>query len=426
MIGTELRTDARSPDDFRRLEAAERLGAAGPGAVPLLRPLVADRNDYVRQAAKTSVYAVAREHGDLEAARLGLAAARDPNLHLRATIWRGLKSLPRQLILDAYAPPAPLAGYETDCLDRCRVPVSGGRLKCRVCVAFVATPGFERPLDMCLRSLERNGGLGGLDVACVAFMPGADDACRQVCRRHGAVCVEPLALVPPHASMKGVTYSLPRWVDADCYVSLEPDMLVLGSLREAVENVLADRADRLYAVPNLPAVQAREASLRDGGPWPPDLQAWVDGHCAGDGDDLRFLLGDRPVRVREFCNAGLFLGSGGAFRRVEAQMLSMRPFASLWIDVGHVHWRDEMVWNVAYSLAGNLAALPKSYNYEPLTELDGLRYDWEGGRYDPAGGRAEARVFHFVGATKAWMPLYMQAHGIPMREAGAADGEAPV
>lgn len=51
-------------------------------------------DDYLRQTVKASVYAVAREREDLGAARLGLEAARDANLHLRAIIWRGLKSLP--------------------------------------------------------------------------------------------------------------------------------------------------------------------------------------------------------------------------------------------------------------------------------------------------------------------------------------------
>ncbi|MBV9852075.1 MAG: hypothetical protein JO250_20610 [Armatimonadetes bacterium] len=432
MIDPRLAEAASSANDVARLEAARRLADAGPAGLPLLRALVTDRNDFVRQAAKAAVYTVARDHADLEAARLGLEVAADNNLHLRVTAWQGLKALPRDLIAAAYEPPTPVPGHGIDCLSRNQVPTAAGPLRdprtggprrCHVCVALVATPGFEGLLDMCLRSLKKNGGLEGLDHTLLAFMPGADDACRQVCRRHGALCVEPLSLVPPHASMKGMLYSLHRWVDARCYLCLEPDMLVLGPLRPLLERALAGRRGRLYAVPNLPSLRAQDAArragaLREGGAGDPDLQAWITQCCGGDGGDVRFLLGERTVRPRLFANAGLFLGDREALARVEAQILAMQPFASLWIDTGYVHWRDEMVWNLAYSLAGNAVALPKHYNYEPEGEmeegmLDGLRRDPETGRYAPALAPGQASVFHFVGAAKAWMPRYLEAYGIP-------------
>lgn len=421
MIGTQLAEEAASPDDCIRREAAKQLKNAGLGALPFLARLVKDPNDFIRMEAKASVYALAKEYGDkeqggLEAARLGMQAAWDQNLVVRLSAWAGLKQLPRELLAKAYAAPVPEPGYGIDCLNRNQVPIKDGPIQCHLCIAILATPGFEHLMDMCLQSLKKNGGLEGHDYTVVAFMPGADQACRDVCRRYGAVCLEPLSLVAPHASMKGMIYSLHRWVDAKCYLSLEPDMLVIGSLANIVDQVLADREDRLFAVPSLVTLNARDHALRETGRWEPEkdgfLQTFITNCFAGDGDDVKFLLGDREPQTRVFCNGGLFLGNREALRRVEEQILSLQPFASLWIDTGHVHWREEMVWNIAYNLAGNIAPLPKSYNHELPAQESGLFYDADADEYGPAPFPHPVHVLHFMGAMKEQMPRYMEAYGM--------------
>ena len=417
MLSNWLVNCATSDNDFDRLDAAIGLKDADPSTIDLLRRLVADPNDFVRLKAKKSVSALAARTGDIPITTLGIQSARDNNLHVRIAAWNGLKTIPRDQLRKAFRPPKALPGYEADCLNRNLVPVLGGKIVCNVCIAFVATPGFEHLMDMCIESIERNGGLGHIDHTYVAFMPGANEACREVCLKHGAICVEPLSLIAPHASMKGMIHSIHRWVKANCYISIEPDMLVFSSIADIVDAVLASKTPVQHGVPSYHSIQDRRKAREVNAEWPPDLQTVIDRRFAGDGLDREFLLGDRSINVPSFCNAGLFAGNAEAFERVEAEILSMQPFAELWIDTAHIYWRDEMVWNMAYGLADNFGELPKMYNWEPTEQSPKDWTDPDTSRGLPFAIPEDVKIVHFIGELKHTMALY-SAHGFAARKPG--------
>ena len=102
-------------------------------------------------------------------------------------------------------------------------------LRSHRCIATVVSTGFSGLLDDMLGSLVANGGCP--DALIVVFLVGNDAASETVARKYGATLVRCRARARVNATLKSLMYSLPLVVNAEQFLCLDADMLVLSELR---------------------------------------------------------------------------------------------------------------------------------------------------------------------------------------------------
>ena len=133
--------------------------------------------------------------------------------------------------LDPHVSDTTLANRETltDCLGRVEMPLPGVPLHAERCIATVVSPGYERHLDNMLGSLYANGQCQ--DALVVVFAINPDAACQEVADKYRCELVPCTAWEPLTPSVKSVLYSAAQVVDAEQFLCLDADVLILGDLR---------------------------------------------------------------------------------------------------------------------------------------------------------------------------------------------------
>src|SRR5205807_4346186 len=96
------------------------------------------------------------------------------------------------------------------------------------CIATVVSPGFESLLDDMLGSLYANSGCQ--DALVVVFAIDANAACERIAAKYHATLVRCRAHARVNATSKALLYSIARVVDAQQFLCLDADMLVLYDL----------------------------------------------------------------------------------------------------------------------------------------------------------------------------------------------------
>jgi len=97
------------------------------------------------------------------------------------------------------------------------------------CIATVVSSGYASLADDMLGSLFANGGCQ--DALLVLFVLGNSEECARLAAKYNAVLIpcEPRAATNPMS--KALLYSVTQVANAEQYLCLDADMLVLGSLR---------------------------------------------------------------------------------------------------------------------------------------------------------------------------------------------------
>ena len=207
------------------------------------------------------------------------------------------------------------------------------------CVATAASPGWEHLLDDLLGSLVANGDCA--DALVVVFLLGSSPECERVVAKYRALPVRCRPLVARDMASKSVLYSVARVVEADAYLCLDADMLVLGTLDPvfgAIDagpdgSVLACREGngRVYR-------DVADALCRLYGGTPGDLPEILGGDDAG--------VGSYPLAT----NDGTFAGSREALLTVDATIRAM-PGAIRWLQARPtVRWRNQFIFNLALAV----------------------------------------------------------------------------
>ena len=270
----------------------------------------------------------------------------------------------------------------TDALRRVRAKRPKRALRAKHCVATVVSSGYAPLLDGLLRSLQTRN--LPPDTAIVVFNIGKDPECSRMIAQHNAheIGCEPQARY--NAAIKSVLYSVASLVDADKFICLDADMLVLDDLNGVFDAINAHSPDSILIV--------RDAFLTDG-----NLLKQLCTHYRGDKKDLNLLPGPigEESSYQLIVNDGLFAGSRRALLGIDNLMRNM-PRAAGWVDQFPDHgWRNQFVFNLVLARLRCGIELDPIYNLQmhmndatPQTIDTRVQALWRG---------RKAHVLHFCG-----------------------------
>lgn len=291
----------------------------------------------------------------------------------------------------SYAEAAP--SVFVDCLRRAEIALPPAASRARRAIATVVSPGFEALADDMLGSLCANGNCQ--EALLVLFMLNRSSECIRLAAKYKALLVPCRSCAPVNPMSKALLYSVARVVDAEQYICLDADMIILDSL----EPIFA----ALEACPDGSILAAREGN---GSGLQTVRQAFFDVYRGSDAECQRLMTGGEgsyPLVV----NDGIFAGSRSALLALDGVIRSIASAAS-WIDQRHdIWWRNQMIFNLALAKLRCGVELDGSYNVQlhvqdvDLREVDNsLRATWRG---------LPVRVLHLSGAGRR---KYPQWHGL--------------
>jgi predicted O-methyltransferase YrrM len=284
-----------------------------------------------------------------------------------------------------------------DCLRRVEIELPQRPLRSKRCIATVASPGFESWLNDMLGSLRANSGC--IDALVVVFAVNADAAIEEVAAKYGAQIVRCRAISPLKAAIKALLYSAARVIDADEFVCLDADMLVLGDLRPLFAAIEACPGQTVFA--------CREGN---GTGWHTfkDLRHAITTVYGGRAIDLTHTLGAAP-HLGEYAlvvNDGLFAGSRRALLALDGAIRRI-PGATGWVDEKpQITWRNQFIFNLALAKLDCGVELETTYNVQlysqdvhTVVDRGRLQANWKGSR---------AKVLHFCGPSRHKCPEFRQ------------------
>jgi len=256
----------------------------------------------------------------------------------------------------------------------------------------VASASFSALLDDMLGSLRANADCE--DALLIVFSLNDDERCRQIADKYGATVIACRPQVRLGVNIKAVLYSVARVIDAQQYLCLDADMLVLRDLRPVFA--------ALDACPVGSVLVCREGNnngLRD-------LDHALTAIYGGRSSDISRVLGgaggegDYPLVV----NDGLFAGGRTALLALDGVIAGM-PGADAWLaERADIGWRNQFIFNLALARLNCGVALDSSYNLQLHAHDVDLR--WSGGRIEALWNGAVVRVLHFSGGGRHKYPQW--------------------
>ena len=317
--------------------------------------------------------------------------------------------------LDPEIDAAPLPeqrGTMVDPLQRAEIELPPPLGPVKRCLATVASPGWEQLLDDMLGSVVANGDCP--DALLVVFLLGSSAECERVVAKYRAIPVHCRPLVAPDKGSKSVLYSVASVVDAEQYVCLDSDTLVLDRLGPVFEAI--------DAAPEGSVLVCREGNGEHCGDLV-DALTRIYGASAG---DLPAILGHEADGIGSYplvVNDGCFAGSRAALLTLDVTIRAM-PGAIRWVDSGDwVRWRNQFIFNLALAVRRCGIELDQRYNLQlnysdvEVTSVAGRpRVTWQG---------RSVRVLHASGWGRNKCPELKGLYSdVPDPLVGRGDGDA--
>lgn len=270
-----------------------------------------------------------------------------------------------------FADPTP--GRLRDCLDRTEIVLPSETPRAELCIATIVSAGFENLLEDLLGSLAANGCCPSALVIVLAI--DCTDSCRPIAASHGATLIECHQRSKLNPTVKSALYTLPLLVEAQQFLCLDADTVVLGDVRPIFE--------RMTDAPEGSVFAAREANGRG----LRNLAHAISAVYWGDPSQFSRILGhvhsepNYPLVV----NDGVFAGSRPALIAVDKVIRSWRD-APGWVDERRdVWWRNQFVFNLALASLNCGVELEDVYNVqldsqnvEFCEDAHGIRAAWNG------------------------------------------------
>lgn len=282
----------------------------------------------------------------------------------------------------------------TDPLRRVQFTVPQPKPRARRCLASVVSPGFEPCLRDLLLSLRAHGQCE--DALRVIIAVDGPAGCDALVREFGAVVIPGRSLVPVTLAVKAALYSIARLVDADYYVCLDADTLVLASLEPVFQACACAPPGRLLACREANHVEWRRLD-------------WALRHVyCGEPRDLRRIAGsvngelDYPLVV----NDGVFAGDKQALLSLDGELRRL-PRAIEWMEEKPrvCWWRNQFLFNLALARLNSGAELDNAFNVQLHTHDVSFR---PGREPEPMFRGRPARILHFCGTGRPKYPEWRQ------------------
>ena len=291
------------------------------------------------------------------------------------------------------AEPAP--SILVDCLQRAEITLQAATPRARRCIATVVSPGFEALADDMLGSLYANGNCQ--DALLVLFILNKSGECARLAAKYKALLVPCRSRAPVNPMSKALMYSVARVVDAEQYICLDADMIILDSL----EPIFA----ALDACPEGSILAAREGN---GSGVQTVQQAFYHVYRGNDHECQRLMTGGEgsyPLVV----NDGIFAGGRAALLALDGVIRSLNG-AAAWIDHRHdIWWRNQLIFNLALAKLSCGVELDGAYNVQlhvqdvDIERTDGcMRATWRG---------RPARILHLSGIGRRKYPQWQGLFG---------------
>lgn len=320
---------------------------------------------------------------------VAIPGAQRLELITRTTRWECCHAVWLDPQVDEMLPEQPYDAL-VDCLNRAQVAPLPVLPAAERCIVTVASPRFAGLLDDMLGSLYANGGCQ--EAMLVVFGLDADQACAQVAAKYQAHFVRCRSLSPINATSKGLLYSAALVINAQQFLCLDADMLVLGDLRPVFA--------ALDACPLGSILVCREGN----GHGLSNLEHAFQTVYWGSRADWQqvFNASAEEAAYPLVVNDGLFAGNRAALLALDGVIRAM-PQAAAWIDQHRNNWwRNQFVFNLALARLRCGVELDPTYNVQlhtqevQITDQYGrMRASWHG---------RPVRVLHFCGAGRHKYP----------------------
>lgn len=318
-----------------------------------------------------------------------IAGASRLELSVNSARWQHSHAVWLDPRLDGKSASAPRA-LLPDCLARVEIELPASAPRAARCVATVVSPGFGQMLDDMLGSFYAHGNCH--DAMVVVFAVEPDEACRRVVDKYGAHLVECRGRAVLNPTVKSVLYSAARVVNAESFLCLDADMLVLGDLRPVFA--------ALDACPPGSVLACREAN----GEGETTLLKALAEVYAGKPSDLARITGRQrgDAGYTLVVNDGLYAASREALLALDDVIRGWEG-ARGWVDErADVWWRNQFIFNLALARLRCGVELSPVYNVQLNSQE--VEASVSKGRARAVWRGREARVLHFNGAGREKYP----------------------
>jgi predicted O-methyltransferase YrrM len=261
-----------------------------------------------------------------------------------------------------------------------------------------------------LGSLVANGGCQ--DALLVVFCVGEPSTLAPIAQKYRALLIQCNPIRAIGVRVKSVLYSAARVVNADQFLCLDADMLVLQDLGP-VFSMIKGCPDGAILVCREDNSQ-RFRSLGDA----------FERLYGGTPAESPVLFDERSEAYPLVVNSGLFAGSRGALVALDSQIRAMaRPRD--WMDGSRCRFAEQFIFNLALAQSGSGVELDPAYNLQ--LQRARVRMYYGAGRIHARWKEKDVAVVHFNGDGRNqhpnWRNLYARVPSPPVGPRGG-DGYA--
>jgi hypothetical protein len=265
--------------------------------------------------------------------------------------------------------------------------VPGSLPSCEKCVFTTLTPSFVPMLDDMLGSLYINGECK--DASVFIFVLNADEKCRRLASKYNATLI-PITVGDTNTLvLKSLVYSIANFVNADYYLMLDADMLILKSIKSIFDTIKTSNEPNIlvcreYTIPHNSTLRhliTHDIYPYHGAPY----------------EDVFLQIGSEG-ESNFIVNGGLIAGSRKAWLSLDSAMRTYLPNSTIWDNqkIG-VTWREQAIFNLALAKTQHYSELSPYLNVQLLhatpdiiEENDGMLVAFE--------NRQPVSILHFNGA----------------------------
>lgn len=316
-----------------------------------------------------------------------IRGARELKLVVAAHRWDHCHSVWLNPRLSRRGEKPPVVG--TDCLGRATIVPPGEPIEAGICIATVGSPGFEGWIDDLFASIRANSCLE--QVKFVIFFLGESGTLDAIARKYHATVIRCNALAPIGPATKSILYSVGRYVDAEKYLCIDADTLVLGDLRPMMAAIESSPPGSIHV-------------CRDSA-WFRDLSEAMERLYCGSASDISMLLNGIDQKESEYgliVNDGVFAADRPALNALD-ELIRHLPNAPGWVDQNpECGWRNQFIFNLALAKAKCGRELNPAFNVQVqswnarFSDTSGVIHaEWNGQR---------ASIVHFCGGGRGRYP----------------------